>query len=414
MGSRPSYLLLGGGIASHFAADALRQAGFDGQITLIGAEPVRPYDRPSLSKSYLQGQKPAEDLFFQPAEFYREREIDLMLGREARSIDLESQRVTFDSGETLPYDKLLIATGAKPIQPRQPGFDLHGVHYLRTVADSTQLRAALEAAEQVVIVGASFIGCEVAASARALGRNVTLVDRLPSPMQHALGDELAAIYDELHRAQGVTLRMGHLVVELRGDDAGNVAEAVLDNGERLPCDLVVVGVGVQPDLPAFTGAAPTLDNGILVDEFCATSIPNVYAAGDVANWWHPELKRYIRVEHFDNAGMQGAAAGKAMAGQPEAYAPVPSFWTDQYDTTLQYYGYPLPWDQVVLRGEPADRAVTAFYLSEGRVVAAAMLNRPREHRSARRIVAARASIDPNVLADPATDLRALSRQFPRA
>ncbi|MDI3340274.1 MAG: FAD/NAD(P)-binding oxidoreductase [Sphaerobacter sp.] len=409
MARRPVSVLLGAGVAGHFAADALRQAGFDGQVLLIGAEPVRPYDRPSLSKGFLQGQKEADALFFRPEAFYRERDIELLLGRRAVALDVAARRVALDSGESVRYDKLLIATGAGPIRPRLPGFDLSGVHVLRSLADATALREDLAAAERVVIVGAGFIGCEVAASARALGRAVTLVDLLTAPMGHVLGDELAAVYAELHRAHGVDLRMGRRVVELRGQ--GRVEEAVLDDGTRLVCDVVVVGVGVRPEAGLAADAGLAVDRGILVDEHGATSALDVYAAGDVAYWWHPTLGRRLMVEHFDHAGMQGAAVGRAMAGQPESYAPVPSFWTDQYDTTLQYYGYPIGWDQVVLRGEPSAFAVSAFYLVGGRVVAAAMLNRPKEHRAARRLVAARAAVEPAVLADPDTDLRALAKQL---
>lgn len=409
MSRRPVYVLLGAGVAGHFAADALRQAGFDGQVLLIGAEPVRPYDRPALSKGILQGTKEPQAIVFQPEEFYREREIDLLLGRAAVAFDPAARRVVLDSGESVSYDRLLITTGANPIRPRLPGIDLPGVHVLRSLADAEALRAGLLAAERVLVIGAGFIGSEVAASARALGREVILLDLLPAPMSRVLGPELAAVYADLHRAHGVDLRMGRGVAQLRGRD--RVEEAVLDDGTRLDCDLVVLGVGVRPAVDLATAAGLAVDDGILVDEHCATSAPGVYAAGDVATWWHPALGRRIRVEHFDNAGEQGAAAGRAMAGQPEPYAPVPSFWTDQYDTTLQYYGYPVPWDQVVLRGDAAAFSVTAFYLAEGRIVAAAMLNRPKEHRSARRLVAAGAAVDPAVLANPDTDLRALSRQF---
>jgi len=409
MSRRPAYVILGAGVAGHFAADALRQAGFDGQVLLIGAEPVRPYDRPALSKGILQGTKEPQAIIFQPEAFYREREIDLVLGRAAVEIDPAARRVVLDSGKSVSYDRLLIATGAAPIRPRLPGIGLPGVHVLRSLADAEALRAGLLAAERVLVIGAGFVGSEVAASARTLGRDVTLLDLLPAPMSRALGPELAAVYAELHRAHGVDLRMGRGVVELRGRD--RVEEAVLDDGTLLACDLVVLGVGVRPAVDLAMAAGLDVDDGILVDEHCATNASGVYAAGDVATWWHPTLGRRIRVEHFDNAGEQGAAAGRAMAGQPEPYAPVPSFWTDQYDTTLQYYGYPVPWDQVVLRGDAAAFSVTAFYLAEGRIVAAAMLNRPKEHRSARRLVAAGAAVDPAVLADPDTDLRALSRQF---
>ena len=408
MAPRPHCVILGAGVGGHFAAEALRQAGYDGRVTLVGAEGVLPYDRPPLSKAFLQGQKAAGDLFFKPDEFYREHDVDLLVDAPAETVDVGGRRLALAGGRHLSYDALLIVTGASPIRLRQPGFDLPGVRYLRSLADAEALRADLERARHLLVVGAGFIGCEVAASARALGRAVTVVDLLDAPMVRAVGAELGQLYADLHRAHGVDLRLGASVTELRGH--GRVEEAVLADGERMACDLVVVGVGVRPATGVVAGTAVAVGRGILVDERCATNVPSIYAAGDVAEWEHPALGRRLLVEHFDNAGMQGAAAAKAIAGQPEPYAPVPSFWSDQYDATLQYYGYPIPWDAVVLRGEPEALSVTAFYLSEGRVVAAAMVNRSREHRAARRLVAAGAVVDPATLADPGTDLRALSRQ----
>lgn len=408
---QPVYVVLGGGVATHFAVDTLRKDGFDGRITLISAEPVRPYDRPPLSKSFLQGQKQASDLFFQPETFYRERAIELLLGGRATGVDFDARRIALEGGPTVTYDKLLIATGATPIRLSQPGFDLLGVHYLRSLADGERLREDLDRARSVVVVGAGFIGSEVAASARTLGKEVSLIDLLPAPMLGAVGRELAAIYAEIHRAHGVHLRLGRRVSELRG--GGRVEEAILDDGQRIGCDLVVVGVGVRPSVEPFTGTKLSIENGIMVDQFCATNIPDVYAAGDVANWWHPGIERRLRVEHFDNGALQGTAAAHAMAGRAEPYAPIPSFWSDQYETTMQYYGYPIPWDDVVIRGDPTTFSVTAFYLVGSKIVAAAMLNRSKEHRPARRLIAAGASVDPRVLTDPDTDLRELARGYQR-
>ena len=410
MTPRQRCVILGAGVGGHFAVQALREAGYDGEVTLVGAEGVRPYDRPPLSKAFLQGAKTADGLFFKPPEFYRELDVELRLEAPVERVDIESHRLVLSGGGSMPFDTLLIVTGASPIRLRQPGFDLPGVRYLRSLADAEALRADLQRAGRVLVVGAGFIGSEVTASARALGREVTLVDLLEAPMVRAIGDELGRRYAELHRSHGVDLRLGASVVELRGD--GHVEEAVLADGESLACDLVVVGVGVRPETSVVAGTPVAVGRGILVDEHGATNVPGVYAAGDVAEWVHPALGRRLLVEHFDNAGMQAASAARAVAGQPESYAPVPSFWSDQYDTTLQYYGYPIPWDAVVLRGDLDGFPVTAFYLAEGRVIAAAMVNRPREHRAARRLIAAGAAVDPAALADPATDLRALARGLP--
>lgn len=406
---RPGYVILGGGLAGYSAANTLRLGGFDGRIVLVGREDAPPYERPPLSKAFLQGKKFAAELVFQPATRYAELEIELRLGRAATAVDFAARRVRLDDGAALPYDKLLIATGADPIRPPIPGIDLEGVSTFRTLDDAAALAAELDARSHVVIVGAGFIGCEVAASLRGLGHHVTLVDLAATPLERALGAEVGRLVAQVHRRSGVDLRLEERVVALHGNRQGRVEAAELSGGERIACGMVVVGVGVRPAVAPFAGGPLALDDGVVCDELCRTNVPDVYAAGDVANWWHPGIERRIRVEHYDNAALQGAAAAKSMLGQAEPYGPVPYFWSDQYDLNLQYVGYPLPWDQLVLRGEPETPAVTAFYLTSGAVIAGATINRPRELRSLRRLVEARARLDPQLLADPATDLRALSR-----
>ncbi len=408
MTALPVYVILGGGLAGHRAAMALRDAEFDGEVIIIGDEPARPYDRTFLSKAFLQGTKDSSDLFFQSEDEYADWEVDLLPGTRATAVDFATRRLTLDSGDTLGFDKLLIATGASPVRLRQPGFDLPGVHYLRTLADAQAIQSGITDGTRVVVVGASFIGSEVAASARMLGANVTLVDPVSAPMATALGEEIGRIFAGIHREHGVDLRMSTRVVELRGH--GRVEEAVTAEGERIPCDLAVVGVGVRPETGLFAGTGLEIENGIVVDQFCATNIPGVYAAGDVANWWHAALERRIRVEHFDNAALQGAVAGRSMAGMPEAYAPVPYFWTDQYDVNLQYAGFPGRADEIVLRGDPNAASLTVFYLANGRIQAVATINQSRDLRPARQLIEAGARVDPAILADPKTDLRALARQ----
>lgn len=409
MTALPVAVILGGGLAGHRAAMALRQAEFDGDVIIIDAEPVRPYDRTFLSKAFLQGTKQSEDLFFDSEDEYADWEIDLLPGTRATAVDFAARRLRLDSGDTLGFDKLLIATGASPLRLRQPGFDLPGVYYLRTLADAQAIQAGIADATRVVVVGASFIGSEVAASTRMLGANVTLVDPVSAPMATALGEEIGRIFAGIHQEHGVDLRMGTRVVELRGH--GRVEEAVTAEGERIPCDLVVVGVGVRPETGLFAGTGLEIDNGIVVDQFCATNIPGVYAAGDVANWWHAAQERRIRVEHFDNAALQGAAAGRSMAGLPETYAPIPYFWTDQYDVNLQYAGFTGSVEEIVLRGESDTAPVTVFYLVGGQIQAVATVNQSRDLRPARQLIEAGARVDPAMLADPKTDLRALARQF---
>lgn len=404
----PVAVILGGGLAGHRAAKALREAEFNGEVLLIGGEPVRPYDRTFLSKAFLQGARESKDLFFESEDAYADWEIDLLPGTHATAVDFATHQLTLDSGDTLAFDKLLIATGSSPIRLRQPGFDLPGVHYLRTLADAEAIRSGITSGTRVVVVGASFIGSEVAASARTLGADVTLVDPVAAPMATALGEEAGKVFAGIHQDHGVDLRMGTRVVELRGHN--RVEEAVTAEGERIPADLVVVGVGVRPETGLFAGTELEIDNGIVVDQFCATNIPGVYAAGDVANWWHPALGRRIRVEHFDNAALQGTAAGRSMAGQPEAYAPVPYFWSDQYDVNLQYAGFSGKAEEIVLRGAPNATAMTLFYLAGGKIQAVATINQSRDLRPARQLIEAGARIDPETLANPATDLRALVRQ----
>ncbi len=410
MTARPTFVIVGAGLAGHSAAMTLRTSGFDGRLLLIGDEPVRPYERPPLSKAYLQGKKPLDELFFQPEADYAAQEIELMLGRQATSIDAANQRLTLDRGETLVFDKLLLATGASPIRLRQPGFDLPGVHYLRTLADAANLSRELRAGgRRLLIIGAGFIGSEMAASARTLGNDVTLIDLLHAPMVGALGDIIGNLFAEIHRRHGVDLRMGSRVVALRGSD--RVEEAVLEDGTRIPCDLVVVGVGVRPNVDLAREAGLAVENGIVVNEYCETSMPRIYAAGDVANWLHPDIGQRLRVEHYDNAAMQGAAAARSMLGRADVYAPLPYVWSDQYDVNLQYVGFPIAWDDVVIRGDIAEPSATIFYLRDGKVHAAATINRPKELRSARRLCETRAMIDPATLTNPDTDLRALSRQI---
>jgi 3-phenylpropionate/trans-cinnamate dioxygenase ferredoxin reductase subunit len=360
----------------------------------------------------LQGKRASDELFFHSAAQYAELGIELKLGRRAIALDVSKQQLTLDDGEIIAYDKLLLTTGASPIRLRQPGFDLPGVHYLRTLADAADLGEQLRQGDrQVVVIGAGFIGSEVAASARMLGNEVTLVDLLPLPMVTALGETLGELFAEIHRRQGVVLRLESRVAELRGD--GHVEEAILASGERIACDLAIVGVGVRPNVELAIAAGIDVENGIVVNELSETSAPNVYAAGDVAHWWHPGHGRRFRVEHYDNAGEHGAAAARSMLGLGEPYIPLPYFWSDQYDINLQYVGYPEAWDELVLRGNLDEFAVTAFFLSNGHVCAAATINRPRDLRSVRRLCEARAVIAPTILADPATDLRALSRAVTR-
>lgn len=407
MGVRLCYVILGGGLAGHSAAETLREAGFDGRIVVIDAEPVRPYDRTLLSKAFLQGKREADNLFLRPTEHYAGLEVEILLHARATAVDPAARRITINGRDTIEFTKLLIATGAKPIRLSLPGFDLPGVHYLRTLAEAISIRSELVGAARVLVVGAGFIGSEVAAVARGLGHEVTLADPLSAPMMGALGGRIGGVFGQLHRRHGVDVRMGSGVAELRG--GGRVEEAVLTGGERIPCDLVIVGIGVRPEVGLFQGTDVLLDNGVVVDEYCRSNLPNIYAAGDVAHWWHPGIGRRLRVEHFDNAALQGTAAGWSMAGTPKSYRPLPYFWSDQYDINLQYVGYAGPSEQLVLRGDIEEPSFSAFYLVHERLQAAVMVNRPRDVRPARRLVEMATRLEPGALADPTMDLRSLAK-----
>jgi len=401
------HVIIGANLTGGRAAEALRESGFDGHIVLVGAEPDRPYERPPLSKEYLRGEKPEAEIYLRPPDYYEQQRIELRLGVRATRLDPAHGVVELASSERLAYDRLLIATGCKVRRLDVAGAELEGVHYLRTRADSAVLATLLQGAGSVVVVGAGFIGSEVAASARALGKNVSLVEASAAPLERALGARMGEVCAQMHRDHGVDVRLSNSVQAFRG--AGRVEEIVLEDGSSIPCDLVVVGVGVTPATEWLVGSGVELDNGVLVNEYCETNLHDVYAAGDVANAWNPLLGERLRVEHYDNAQNQGIAAGRVMAGFREAYAPIPYFWSDQYEYTMQFVGSARGHDDIALRGDLLRYSFTAFYLREGRVRAAFSIGRPRDIMAARRLIRVADPVDSDILADERNDLRALAR-----
>jgi 3-phenylpropionate/trans-cinnamate dioxygenase ferredoxin reductase subunit len=398
--------IVGANLAGGRAAEALREQGFDGRLVLVGAEPQRPYERPPLSKEYLWGETTEDRIYLRPPEFYAEQRIELWLGVRASRLEPASHVLELDDGRRLTYDGLLIATGASPRRLSIPGADLDGVVYLRTVDDARELLRRMGAARRVVIVGAGFIGAEVAAACRRAGLEVVALEAAPVPLERALGREVGRIYAEIHRAHGVDLQTGESVAALRGH--GAVEQVVTASGAAFECDFAVIGVGVAPEVGWLAGSGVELQNGVLVDEFCRTNVPGVYAAGDVANWWHPTLGERLRVEHFDNAQNQGVAAARNMLGQREPYAPVPYFWSDQYGLSLQYVGHASGQDQVVLRGRVDDSSWSAFFLRDGRLRAALAVNRFKDLSAARQLIARQTAVEPGQLADEGVDLRILA------
>jgi 3-phenylpropionate/trans-cinnamate dioxygenase ferredoxin reductase subunit len=396
-----TYLIVGGGLAGACAAEALRGQGFDGRIVLVGDELDPPYQRPPLSKEWLLGKVPEEFPLLRTSEFYQKNAIELQLGDRVTHVDWGAHHVRCASGAALTYDKLLIVTGGAPRRLRSPGAQLAGIHYLRTWNDSRELRKALGKRSHVLVVGAGFIGCEVAASAKTMGCDVTIVDPL-LPMTQALGPEVGAFYADYHRKRGAKVITGASVAQFRGKDA--LEAAVLSNGEEMPCELAVVGIGIVPVCDMLAGV-DTRD-GLITDEFCRTQIEDVFAAGDVAKSWRPRLNRSVRLEHFDNAQQQGAAAARSMCGKLEAYDPIPFFWSDQYDLGMQYYGSCAGWDEVVLRGQPAQESFIAFYVKDGRIDAACLVNRTRDAAVVRRLLG-KTGIDASLLGDDNVALKTL-------
>ncbi len=398
-------VIVGANMAGASAAETLRRSGYAGAITLLGAEPELPYERPPLSKEWLRGSTPTAKLHPRDAAFYAEQRITLRTGTRAVALDTARQVLTLEDGSTLPWDHLVLATGTVPRTLNIPGADLPGIHLLRTLADGRAIQAELQAGRRLVVIGAGFIGAEMAASARSMGLTVTVLEVLPVPLRRVLGDELGQIYADLHRAHGVDMRLGTGVAAFMGDD--RVTAVLTDQGERIACDLVVVGVGVRPATDWLADSGVALENGVLTDQYCATNIPGVVAAGDVANWWHPLYGTRMRLEHFDNALKQGAAAARTLLGQREEYVPIPYFWSDQYDVHMQYLGYAATWDRIIYRGDVVGYDGSVWYMRGDVPQAALLLNRQREMVTARRLLAARAAVDSTGLADPNHDLRTL-------
>jgi 3-phenylpropionate/trans-cinnamate dioxygenase ferredoxin reductase subunit len=397
-----TFIVVGASLAGAKAAETLRAEGFDGRVVLVGAETERPYERPPLSKDYLRGEAPREKVHVHDEAFYADHDVELRLGRSAVGLDVAIRELALDDGERLRYDRLLLTTGAEPRRLEIPGADLEGVRYLRTVGDSDALRERLGEGRRVVVVGAGWIGAEVAASARQLGSDVTVVDPLTVPLERVLGAEVGAIYRDIHVDHGVRMLLGTGVEAFEGDR--RVERVRTTDGRLLECDLVVVGVGVSPRTQLAERAGIAVENGIVVDERLRTGAPGVFAAGDVANAEHPFYGRRIRVEHWDNALNQGPAAARAMLGGDEPYARLPYFFSDQYDVGMEYAGFAPSWDRVVFRGDPAGREFIAFWLAGGRVVAGMNVNVWDVTDAIQRLIRSRAVVDDRRLADPGVAL----------
>lgn len=364
-----TFVIVGAGQAAAAACRTLRGEGYEGRLVLVGDEPVAPYERPPLSKEFLQGRQTAEKPVL-PREWYDANRVELVLDRRAVRVRDAERALVLEGGEELTYDRLLLATGARPRRfPNAPG-----VHYVRTLADAAGLATAMRAAHRIVIVGAGFIGLEVAASARKLGLETLVLDPLELPLLPVVGREVGEFLAAEHRAQGVQLHLGERVLALDGS-------SVTTDARSYEADVVAAGIGVLPNVELAEGTAIRVDGGIVVDENCRTSVPEIYAAGDVASYPHPALGERLRVEHWQNANLQGAVAARGMLGLQARVEDLPWFWTDQYDLNIQMVGHARTWDRVELQGE--GRSFSAWYLQGDRVRMALAVNRFKDIRLAR-------------------------------
>ncbi|MGW8555339.1 NAD(P)/FAD-dependent oxidoreductase [Streptomyces tubercidicus] len=408
MDRNTAFLIAGAGLAGAKAAETLRAEGFDGPLVLLGDERERPYERPPLSKGYLLGTSEKEKAYVHPPQWYAEHDVDLRLGRTVSAVDPAAHEVTLADGGRLGYAKLLLATGSTPRPLPVPGADLDGVHYLRRLADSERLQEVNRSASRIVVIGAGWIGLETAAAARTAGVEVTVLEAAPLPLLRVLGPEVARIFATLHTDHGVELRGGAQVSEITGTN-GAVDGVRLADGSLIGADAVIVGIGITPNTEPAAAAGLKVDNGIVVDERLRSSHPDIFAAGDVANAYHPLLGRHLRVEHWANALHQPKTAAKAMLDQDVRYDRLPYFFTDQYDLGMEYTGYVEPegYDQVVFRGDTDAREFIAFWLSGGRVLAGMNVNVWDVVEPIRALVTSGQAVDPERLADPDVPLTEL-------
>jgi 3-phenylpropionate/trans-cinnamate dioxygenase ferredoxin reductase subunit len=405
----PAYVIVGASLTGATAAITLRQEGADGSVTLVGAEPEPAYERPPLSKTYLRGEVPFEKAYVRPLAFYAQHGITAIRGVRATRVHPSARVVELDDGRRVPYDALLVATGGRSRRISIPGGDLPGIYSLRTVHDADRIRAEMAPGRRVVVVGMGFIGSEVAASLRQKGLDVVAIDPGKAPLFRVLGEAVGRTLADLHRAHGVRTIFEDTVAGFEG--TGRVGAVVTARGLRLECDFAVVGIGIEPVTEWLDGTGVQIDNGVVVNEYCQTSVPGIYAAGDVAKHYHPIFDHHMRVEHWQNAIKQGAAAARNMLGERVMYDEIHWFWSDQYEANLQYAGFHTTWDELVVRGDLSSGSYLACYLNDGRIDAAVGLNRAKDVRRIMPLIKARGVVDLDELRDERVDLRSLGRRL---
>jgi 3-phenylpropionate/trans-cinnamate dioxygenase ferredoxin reductase subunit len=406
MSTNETFVIVGAGLAGAKAAETLREEGFGGRVVLLAEEEVRPYERPPLSKDYLRGEAEEGSIYVHDAGFYDSHDVELRTGARVARLAPAASEIELADGERIRYDRLLLATGSAPRRIPVPGMDLDSVHLLRTVGDADRLRSALASARRLVVIGAGWIGAEVAASARQLGVEVAMVAPESVPLERVLGPELGAVYRDVHAAHGVELALGTGVEAIEG------AGVRTSDGRLLEADVVVVGAGAAPRVELAEAAGLRVDDGVTCDDRLRTSVPNVFAAGDIARAQHPLIGTSVRVEHWANALEQGPAAARNMLGRDIAYDRVPYFYSDQYDVGMEYAGHVTGAERVVFRGDPAGMEFIAFWLRGGRVVAGMNVNVWDVTDDIQALIRSGAEVDEDALRDPSRPLAEVTSTAP--
>ena len=399
-------LIVGAGHGGAQAAIMLRQQKFEGSIAIVGEEPEIPYERPPLSKEYFAGEKPFERILIRPAKFWDERQINMLLSQRVVAVDAVEHRVATEAGETISYSTLIWATGGAPRMLPIPGGDLPGVQGVRTRADADAMKSASEAAQQIVVIGGGYIGLEAAAVLSKFGKKVVLLEALPRVLARVAGEPLSRFYEAEHSAHGVNVRLGVSVEAIEGDSRATGVR--LADGEVIPADLVIVGIGIVPAVEPLIAAGAAGGNGVAVDEFCRTSLPDIYAIGDCAAHVNGFADgATIRLESVQNANDMANTVAKAICGDAQPYSAVPWFWSNQYDLKLQTVGISSGYDETVVRGDPANRSFSVLYLKEGRVIALDCVNAIKDYVQGRALVTGRLVLDKAELADAGRPLKEL-------
>ncbi|MDH3716023.1 MAG: FAD-dependent oxidoreductase [Gammaproteobacteria bacterium] len=402
-----THLIVGAGQAGGQAARTMRQCGFEGRIIVVGEEPHPPHQRPPLSKAVLLGKVPPEKTHLFKAEWYAENDVELRLRTQVTRVEADAHRLTLDDGSTLDYDKLLLATGATLRRLEISGAELPSVHYLRRIEDALALQSAFQGGTRLVVIGGGFIGLEVAASARQLGCEVTVLEAADRLMGRAMDAWMGAYFERLHESHGVTVRLQQQVTEIVVD--GDATKVVTADG-AVAADVIVAGIGIVPNDSLARQIGAEVDNGVVVDTQGRTDIADIFACGDVACHHNSRFGRRLRLESWENAQNQAIAAASTMCGEPAHYDPVPWFWTNQFDVNLQLAGMPPNWDSRVLRGDPDSGPFTVFYLAGNTIVACSAVNNAREMRSARTLIEQSVPVTAQQLQDPETDLKVLAKE----